>query len=154
MKRETTHVVEVGIPVGTMAVEATAVAGIPDVRRVQIVTSPGVRTAAEGVVPVAALVVPEAEIAGDAMRAHNRAEVLQVATAADGVDGIEGCRVATVGRFSLRSKLSKARTKVCWNCIVAATDLCAIRRRTMRPKIPIRLSRVHWWKNTSSARVC
>lgn len=161
MKRETMHGVEVGSPVETTAVEATAdemtvVAGIQVARKVRIVMTPVARTVVADVArpAAAAAVVPVVEIAGDATKALSPAAVLPVATAADALVGIEECRVAAADRFSLRLKSSKARLMVSWNCIVAVTDFSATRRKIMRPKTPIRLSPVHLSKNTSSVKVC
>lgn len=159
MQRETTHGGVVGTPAEMRAVELTVVAEIQDAHRVRIVISPVVRTAVVGVGPVevaaaAEAAVAVAAIAGEAARDLSRAVELQVVTAVDVVAGIEACRAATADRFSHRSKSSKAPSKVCWNCITAAMDFCATRRRIMRPKIQIRLSPAPLLKSTSSARVC
>ena len=152
-------VIQVGvIQVGVIQVGVTVVAEIQGVHRVPIGMSPVVKIAFEGAGQVVADRMLGARIVGGEMKVFSHVVALQVETAetvvtvADVVAGIEDCRVAIVDRFSLRLKSLKAHSKVFSNCTTAATDFCAIRRKIMQLKIPIRLFPVHSWKNTSSAR--
>ena len=158
-------VIQVGVTqVGVTQVGVTVVAEIQGVHRVPIGMSPVVKIAFEGVGQAVADRMLGARIVGGEMKVFSHVVALQVETAetaetaetvetvADVVAGIEDCRVAIVDRFSLRLKSLKAHSKVFSNCTTAATDFCAIRRKIMQLKIPIRLFPVHSWKNTSSAR--
>ena len=155
-------VTQVGVTqVGVTQVGVTVVAEIQGVHRVPIGMSPVVKIAFEGVGQAVADRMLGARIVGGEMKVFSHVVALQVETAetaetvetvADVVAGIEDCRVAIVDRFSLRLKSLKAHSKVFSNCTTAATDFCAIRRKIMQLKIPIRLFPVHSWKNTSSAR--
>jgi hypothetical protein len=55
-------------------------------------------------------------------------------------------------QFNRPRKSLKGLSRESWNCIRADTASCEIPKRTMRRKIPIHSSPVHWSRNTSFAK--
>lgn len=137
--------------------ESTAAVRRAAVRRVAVTKAIDTKAIARKAVvdDAAATTATPATLAADedaGMKVLAAAEVRAGTSAVEAVAGIAEC-LAEAARFSPRVKLSKARSKVSWNCIPGATGSFVNLRKTMQRKIQIHLSPAHSSKSTSCGKV-